>query len=341
MEKIVVTGAAGFIGFHLCRKLLKDSYDVIGIDNLNDYYDINLKKARIESLNKSNENSSNIWDFYKIDIEDDFLMEKIFKDYNPDIVVHLAAQAGVRYSIKNPKPYISSNLVGFANILELCRNFEVSNLVYASSSSVYGGNSKIPFSELDSVNHQTSLYAATKKCNEILAHSYSHLYDLPATALRFFTVYGPWGRPDMAPMLFTKNILENKPIKVFNNGEMYRDFTFIDDTTEAIIRLIKYPPTKDKAFNRNNPNPSSSWARHQIYNIGNGNPISLLNFIKILEKELGKSAIKELHPMPPGDVKKTYADSEKLESKINYKPNTSLERGLKKFVAWYREYYEI
>ncbi len=340
MEKILVTGAAGFIGFHLCRKLLKDSYDVIGIDNLNDYYDVNLKKARIESLKKTHGNSSNIWDFHKIDLEDDYHLDKIFKNYKPEIVVNLAAQAGVRYSIKNPKPYISSNIVGFSNILESCRNFEVSNLVYASSSSVYGGNSITPFKENDNTNNPISLYAATKSANELMAQTYSHLYNLPSTGLRLFTVYGPWGRPDMAPMIFSRSIMEGKPISIFNYGKMKRDFTFIDDVVEVIFRCCKKPALNKNILNKSKEKKIGSDAPHLILNVGNNDPVNLLNFVELLEKEFNIKAYKELKPIEPGDVVETYADINKLKKWINYSPKTSFEEGIKKFADWYKKYYK-
>ena len=342
MEKgcnVLVTGVGGFIGFSLCRELLKNDINLIGYDNLNDYYDVNLKEARINILNESSDNRAN-WRFIKGSLEDKKILEDIFKKYNIEIVIHLAAQAGVRYSIENPSSYINSNLIGFSNILECCRNFSVKNFIYASSSSVYGGNTKIPFSEKDNVDHPVSLYAATKKSNEILAHSYSHLFKIPCTGLRFFTVYGPWGRPDMAPMIFTKAILNNEKIKIFNNGEMSRDFTFIDDVVEAIIRLIDKPATPQKNIsNEISLNPSISWAPFKIFNLGNSESIPLMRFIKALEKEIGQTAIKEFVPMEQGDVKNTSADTKSLEDWIGFKPKTNLEDGLKKFVKWYLSFY--
>ena len=312
--------------------------ELIGLDNLNDYYDVNLKKARINLLNYSSRKA--MWEFIQGSLEDKALLEDIFKKHNPEIVIHLAAQAGVRYSIENPSSYINSNLVGFSNILECCRNFPVRNFLFASSSSVYGGNSKIPFSEKDNVDHPVSLYAATKKSNEVLAHSYSHLFKIPSTGLRFFTVYGPWGRPDMAPMIFTKAIINKEKIKIFNNGQMSRDFTFIDDVIEVIIRLIDKPATREKNIsNKIHLNPSISWAPFKIFNLGNSESIPLMRFIKALEKEIGQTAIKEFVPMEQGDIKHTSADTKSLEEWIGFKPKTNLEDGLKKFVKWYLSFY--
>ena len=277
--------------------------------------------------------------FFKENINKKSVIEDIFKEYNPEIVINLAAQAGVRYSMENPSAYIQTNLVGFSNILESCRNHPVKHLIYASSSSVYGGNTKMPFSESQGVDHPVSLYAATKRSNELLAHSYSHIYSVPSTGLRFFTVYGPWGRPDMALFLFTKSILNKEPIKVFNNGEMTRDFTYIDDIVESIMRLLKKPPKSDKSFDTFSPNPETSWAPHRIFNIGNSKPESLIDYIKAIEDNLGLKAKKELLPLQPGDVPATYSDCSSLESYINYKPNTSIKDGIKKFIIWYREFY--
>ncbi len=337
--KIFVTGAAGFIGFHLCRRLISSGFNVMGLDNINNYYDINLKKSRLNLLHEITKKSNGKWEFKKGDLVDKDLIFKIFSTFQPEVVVNLAAQAGVRYSIENPATYINSNIVGFSNILEACRKNKVRNLIYASSSSVYGGNKKLPFSEKQCVDHPVSLYAATKKANEILAHSYSHLYNIPSTGLRFFTVYGPWGRPDMAPMIFANSIINNKPIKIFNNGEMSRDFTFIDDIIEILMRLLDKPAKNDLSFDSYEPNPSSSWAPHQIFNLGNSKEIRLLDFIYLLEKMIGKDAVKIFEPMQNGDVKSTLADSKKIENYIAYKPNTSLEKGLKKFVEWYKKYY--
>ena len=337
--RIVITGAAGFIGFHLSKRMLKENISLIGIDNINDYYDISLKEARLKELKKITIKQNANFKFYKENINDKSKIEEIFKKYNPEIVINLAAQAGVRYSMENPSAYIQTNLVGFSNILELSRNYPVKHLIYASSSSVYGGNTKMPFSEIQNVDHPVSLYAATKRSNELLAHSYSHIYSIPATGLRFFTVYGPWGRPDMALFLFTKSILEGEPIKVFNHGEMTRDFTYIDDIVESIMRLLKKPPTQDKSFDTSNPNPATSWAPHRIFNIGNSNPESLKDYIKEIENNLGIKAKKELLPIQPGDVPATFSDCTRLESFINYKPNTSIEEGIRKFITWYKEFY--
>ena len=340
-KKILVTGAAGFIGYHLSRKLLEKGYEVVGFDNLNSYYDISLKDSRLRELNKISLENKFIWNFIRGNLEDENILNELFRKFEPKILVHLGAQAGVRYSITNPKEYINSNIIGFQNILECSRRFNIENLIYASSSSVYGGNLKSPFSENDNVNHPVSLYAASKKANELFAHTYSHLYKIPSTALRFFTVYGPWGRPDMAPMIFTKAILQNKPIRIFNNGDMQRDFTYIDDVIEAILRLINKPAVSDTNFNKKLPDPSSSWSPHRIFNIGNSNPVSLMRFINIIENELQKEAIKVFEPMQKGDVKSTYADTSKLKEWINYKPSTSLEKGIKNFISWYKSYYKL
>jgi len=339
-EKILVTGSSGFIGFHVCKTLLSRNFEVVGIDNVNNYYDINLKKSRLKVLDKYSSNKKeNSWNFCKGSLEDSSFLSNIFKKYSPNIVINLAAQAGVRYSITNPKSYINSNILGFSNILECCRSNQVKHLIYASSSSVYGGNTKLPFSENDPVNHPVSLYAATKKANELLAHSYSNLYNIPCTGLRFFTVYGPWGRPDMAPMIFTKAIYENRPLKIFNNGKMQRDFTYIDDVSEAIFQLIKKPAFGDINFKTDTPTPSTSWAPHRILNIGNSETIELLEFIKILEKLIGRNAKKEFLPMQKGDVAKTWADTNLMQSYIGFKPYTNIEDGLEKFINWYKEYY--
>ena len=334
---ILVTGSAGFIGFHLSMKLIKKGKKVIGFDNLNNYYDPKLKKSRLEILNSLD---TNLFTFVKGDLEDRELLKNIFLKYKPKSVVNLAAQAGVRYSIENPYTYVNSNIVGFINLLEECRNNNIEHLVYASSSSVYGGNTKKPFSETDNVDHPISIYAASKKANELMAHSYSHLFDLPTTGLRFFTVYGPWGRPDMALFLFTKSILSNKPIKVFNNGRMVRDFTYIDDIVESILRLVKKPPKKNNSFDFENLNPNNSWAPFHIFNIGNSNPTPLMDFISAIEDELGKKGIKEYLPMQPGDVPSTESDTKSLEKWVNYKPSTSVKEGISKFVAWYKEFYK-
>ncbi len=337
---ILVTGSAGFIGFHLTKKLLELGQEVIGLDNINSYYDINLKYSRNEFLVKLAKESNYSFNFFKKDIVDLDQLNDIFEKFDIDIVVNLAAQAGVRYSIENPHAYISSNLIGFGNILEMCRNHNVKHLVYASSSSVYGGNKKFPFSEKHIVDHPISLYAATKKSNELMAHTYSHLYNLPTTGLRFFTVYGPWGRPDMALFLFTKAILENKPIKIFNHGDMTRDFTYIDDIVESLIRVIKKIPQSDKNLELKNLSSERSWAPYRIFNIGNSNPTSLIDFIKAIENELGKTAAKDYYEMQPGDVSCTSADTSELEKWINFKPRTSVNHGIAEFINWYKNYYK-
>lgn len=336
---ILVTGAAGFIGFHLCKKLLKKN-QVIGFDNLNSYYDLSLKQARLKTLKKNNLNNDN-WIFFDEDLCNLKALEKIFEDFKPEIVIHLAAQAGVRYSIENPLTYVNSNLVGFSHILECCRRYFVKNLIYASSSSVYGGNKKMPFSVKDNVDHPKSLYAATKKSNEIMAHSYSHLFNIPCTGLRFFTVYGPWGRPDMAPMIFAKSIFNKEPINLFNNGHMSRDFTYIDDVIEIIIRIINKPANPDKQFNDICPNPSTSWASHRIFNVGNNKSINLTKFVNTLEEVIGIRAIKNYLPMQKGDVKDSLACTNEIDEWIKYKPSTELKYGISKFISWYREYYNI
>ena len=339
-KRILITGAAGFIGFHTCLKLLNDEYEVVGLDNLNNYYDIKLKLDRLKELEKFKVN--NIFKFEEIDLVNRDKLFNLFKKENFEIVIHLAAQAGVRYSITNPEVYVNSNLVGFNNLLEACRySNKIKNLIYASSSSVYGGNKKVPFSENDNVDHPVSLYAATKKANELFAHSYSHLFGIPSIGLRFFTVYGPWGRPDMAPFIFTKAIINKKPIQIFNNGNMSRDFTYIDDITEIIIRLINKPPKANPYFNYSDPNPCSSWAPYQLFNVGNNSQISLLNFIETLEEELKIKAIKEFKPMQKGDIQSTFAETCKIENYINYKPRTNLEFGIKNFVRWFKNYYKI
>tara|TARA_B100000212_G_C27319513_1_gene509483 strand:+ start:41 stop:1069 length:1029 start_codon:yes stop_codon:yes gene_type:complete len=339
--KILVTGAAGFIGFHLSSRLIKEGYSVIGLDNLNSYYDKKLKIARLEELKKQSLNDEGDFSLYEFNLENKNSLYKLFTKYNPQFVVNLAAQAGVRYSIENPDAYISSNILGFSNILECCRNFGVKHLIYASSSSVYGGNTNTPFKEQTSVDHPVSLYAATKKSNELMAHSYSHLYDIPSTGLRFFTVYGPWGRPDMALFLFTKAILNGESIKIFNRGEMVRDFTYIDDIIESLFRLIFKIATKDNNFNTSMPNPSSSFAPHRIFNIGNSQPTPLMDYIFAIERELDIVAKKEFLPMQPGDVKVTAADTSLLEDWVNFKPNTSISVGVSRFISWYKKFYNI
>ncbi len=334
-KKILVTGAAGFIGAALVKRLLVEGNSVVGIDNLNSYYKVDLKKDRLKEIIKINDNLNSDWKFIKKDISDAEISD-IFHEYQFKVVVNLAAQAGVRYSLENPKAYVNSNLDGFVNILEACRAYKVPNLIYASSSSVYGNNSLFPFSEKNQVDHPISLYAATKKANELIAHSYSHLYNIPSTGLRFFTVYGPWGRPDMAPMLFTKAILSEEKIKVFNNGKNFRDFTYIDDVVDSIIKCCEKPAEKNKNFDSLNPDPSTSFAAHRIFNIGNSSPVNVMEFIKILENFLNKKAKIEFYPEQPGDVIRTGADTSLIEEWVNYIPSTSLENGMKFFTDWYK-----
>ena len=336
----LVTGSAGFIGFHLSKRLLELGHEVIGLDNINNYYDIKLKFARNKHLEDFAANNGYNFKFIKKDIENRNNLKEIFEKFEIDNVINLAAQAGVRYSIENPYAYLNSNLNGFGNILEMSRHHNVKHLIYASSSSVYGGNKKYPFSEMDSVDHPISLYAATKKANELMAHTYSHLYNLPTTGLRFFTVYGPWGRPDMALFLFTKSILENKPIKVFNNGNMKRDFTYIDDIVESLVRVIKKIPKVDKKYNYDNHKIGSSWAPYKVLNIGNSKPTSLIEFITEIEKKLGIEAIKDYCEMQPGDVACTFADTSEIERWINFKPNTPIEHGISEFINWYKNFYQ-
>ena len=338
---ILITGSAGFIGFHLSLKLLKEGHTVIGIDNLNNYYSVKLKKERLNILHNESKKLNFKFNFIQTDLENKENLNDLFIKYKPAIIINLAAQAGVRYSIENPDAYVQSNLVGFINILELARKFKIEHLIYASSSSVYGGNKRLPFKESDSVDHPVSLYAATKKANELMAHSYSHLYDIPVTGLRFFTVYGPWGRPDMALFLFTKAILEGKEINVYNNGNMIRDFTYIDDIVESIHRLMSFIPQNNTNFNFTKPNPSQSWCPHRILNIGNSNPVNLLDFITEIEDKLGIKAKKINLPMQPGDVASTSADTKLLESLIGFKPKTSIKEGISKFVDWYRDFYKV
>ena len=334
--KILITGAAGFVGFHLSRKLLDQSVEIIGIDNLNDYYNPTLKQSRLEILEKYDN-----FVFHKIDLKNQAAVNKIFENYRPEYVINLAAQAGVRYSIENPHAYIDSNLIGFINILEACRNYPVKHLLYASSSSVYGGNKIAPFSTNHNVDHPVSLYAATKKSNELMAHTYSHLYNIPTTGLRFFTVYGPYGRPDMAYFSFTKDILAGNPIKVFNHGKMERDFTYIDDIVEGIEKLVDIIPVANKNWDESRNDLSESFAPYKIYNIGNNSPVPLMRFINSIEAALGKEAEKIYMDMQPGDVLRTYADVSDLERDINFKPSTSIENGVLRFVEWYKEYYNI
>ena len=333
--KILLTGAAGFIGMTTALKLLARGDEVVGLDNLNDYYDVNLKHSRLNRLTTSKNFS-----FVKLDVADREGIASLFAFEKFDRVIHLAAQAGVRYSLQNPHAYIESNVVGFTNILEGCRHTKVQHLVYASSSSVYGGNTKMPFSEHDSVDHPVSLYAATKKANELMAHTYSHLYGLPTTGLRFFTVYGPWGRPDMALFLFTKAILEGRAIDVFNHGNMRRDFTFVDDIVEGVVRVLDRVATPDAAYDAVKADPATSNAPYRVFNIGNNNPVALLDFIACIEKELGKTAQKNLLPLQDGDVPETYANTDALNQWVGFVPGTSIESGIGRFVAWYRSYYQ-
>ena len=334
---VLVTGAAGFIGAALVQRLLLGGDRVVGIDNLNSYYDPALKRARLREIDAVSKHG--LWRFEQLALEDGTALYSLFSEEKPHVVVNLAAQAGVRYSLENPATYIQSNLVGFGNILESCRHTHVGNLIYASSSSVYGGNRNLPFSEKQPVNHPVSLYAASKKANELMAHTYSHLYDLPATGLRFFTVYGPWGRPDMAPMLFARAILAGEPIKVFNHGKMQRDFTYIDDIVEGVIRCCNKPANFNPNFDPLNPDPSTAAAPHRIFNIGNSNPIELLHFIELMEKALGRQAIKDFQPMQPGDVISTAADTKALSDWVGFRPSTNIETGLEYFSNWFKNIY--
>ena len=349
--KILVTGTAGFIGSFLALRLLERGDEVIGLDCINDYYDVKIKYGRLKNAGISQEKISyNMliqsekypnYRFINLKLEDRENLFTLFKNEKFDKVCNLAAQAGVRYSLVNPYAYIDSNIVGFVNILEACRHHNIKHLAYASSSSVYGLNEGMPFSTSDNVDHPISLYAASKKSNELMAHTYSYLFNLPTTGLRFFTVYGPWGRPDMALFLFTKAILEDKAIDVFNNGEMLRDFTYIDDIVEGVVRVIDNIPTPNPQWNGKNPDPHSSKAPYKIYNIGNNNPVKLMDFIEAIEKEVGKTAQKNMLPLQPGDVPATYANVDDLVSELNYKPNTSIQTGIKNFVKWYREFFAI
>ena len=336
MSQILVTGAAGFIGLHVARRLLEQGDRVIGLDNFNEYYDVRLKEARLRLLE-----AYPGFSFVRAGLEDRAAIESLFTDKQFDTVVNLAAQAGVRYSLQNPHAYIDSNITGFLNILEGCRRNAVKHLVYASSSSVYGANTSVPFSVHHSVDHPVSLYAATKKSNELMAHSYAHLFGLPCTGLRFFTVYGPWGRPDMAYFSFTKAILEGRPIDVFNHGRMQRDFTYIDDIVEGVLRVLEQPPRPDPDWDAAQPDPGCSSAPYRLYNIGNNRPVELGRFIEVLEEHLGKPAFKNLLPMQPGDVPATCADVDDLMRDAGFRPATPIEEGLRRFVAWYREYYRI
>lgn len=335
MSKFLVTGTAGFIGFHLARKLLAESGTVVGLDNVNDYYDVSLKEARLSILQQEKN-----FRFIRADLADRRAVEALFETERPEIVIHLAAQAGVRYSITNPHAYVDSNLVGFMNILEGCRRHQVRHLVFASSSSVYGANTKMPFSVHDNVDHPLSLYAATKKANELMAHAYAGLYRLPCTGLRFFTVYGPWGRPDMALFLFTQAILADRSIDVFNEGLMKRDFTYIDDIVEGVVRVAAKIPVPNPSWSGDRPDPSSSFAPYKLYNIGNNNPVLLLDFIQALERRLGKTARKNFLPMQAGDVPVSFADVDDLMADVGFKPATPIETGIDRFVSWYLEYYK-
>lgn len=335
-QTVLVTGAAGFIGFHLSRRLLEEGRRVVGLDNLNPYYDPRLKKDRLAVLQEYDD-----FTFYKADMEDRDLVESIFSQHRPEAVVNLAAQAGVRYSLQNPRAYIDANIVGFLNILEGCRHFGVGHLVFASSSSVYGANKKMPFSVHHNVDHPVSLYAATKKANELMAHTYSHLYAVPCTGLRFFTVYGPWGRPDMALFLFVKAIVERRPIQVFNHGKMRRDFTYIEDIIEGVVRVLDSPPKGDDAWDGAAPDPAFSYAPYRLFNIGNNKPVELMDFISEIEKALDRKAKLEFLDMQPGDVPETYADVSDLMNSFGFRPDTPLEKGIREFVRWYGEYYGL
>jgi UDP-glucuronate 4-epimerase len=334
--RILVTGAAGFIGFHLARRLLERGDEVFGLDNLNDYYDVRLKEARLDLLRQLPG-----FRFEKLDLADRAGMAGYFKDARPERVIHLGAQAGVRYSLVNPHAYADSNLTGFVNVIEGCRHQQAGHLVFASSSSVYGANTRMPFSVHHNVDHPVSLYAATKKANELMAHTYSHLFGLPVTGLRFFTVYGPWGRPDMALFLFTRAILEGREIDVFNEGRMRRDFTYVDDVVEGVMRVADHPPQPDPVWSGDHPDPASSRAPYRIYNIGNNKPVELLRLIEILEEALGKKARKRFLPMQPGDVPETYADLTELARDVGFQPSTPIEEGVRRFVEWYRDYYKV
>ncbi|MCL4476302.1 MAG: NAD-dependent epimerase [Nitrospirae bacterium] len=336
MNKILVTGAAGFIGFHLCKRLLERGDEVVGLDNLNDYYDVNLKLKRLKQITMERNFKP-----VRLDLADREGIARLFREEKFDIVVNLAAQAGVRYSLINPYSYIDSNISGFLNILEGCRHSDVKHLVFASSSSVYGANTKMPFSVHHNVDHPVSLYAATKKANELMAHTYASLYKIPCTGLRFFTVYGPWGRPDMALFLFTKAILEGKPINVFNYGKMRRDFTYIDDITEGVVRVMERVPEPDPRWSGDDPDSATSYAPYKLYNIGNNNPVELMHFIEALENCLGKKAEKNLLPMQAGDVPATYADVDDLMKDVGFKPETPIETGIQRFVEWYKSYFGV
>ena len=349
MNKVLITGTAGFIGFHLSKILVQHGYEVVGLDSINDYYDVNLKYNRLKELGVKKEDikygsfakGNSGLSFIQMKLEDKDSILSLFKEQKFDFVVNLAAQAGVRYSIENPFTYIESNINGFINILEGCRHNGVKHLVYASSSSVYGLNEKMPFSVKDNVDHPVSLYAASKKANELMAHTYSYLYKIPTTGLRFFTVYGPWGRPDMALFLFTKALLEGNPIDVFNNGNMQRDFTYVDDIVESIRRLLPIIPDGDKNFSGTHPDPSKSVAPYRVHNIGNNSPVKLMDFVAAIEKETGVKAVINFKPLQPGDVPATFADVTSLFELIDFKPKTSVEDGISRFVNWYRDYYKL
>ena len=339
--KVLVTGAAGFIGFNVAKKLLERGDDVVGFDNMNDYYDPALKQARLAVLKDTAAQTQQTFTFIHANLADKAIVDQCFQDHQFDRVIHLAAQAGVRYSLENPLSYVESNLIGFTNIIEACRYAKTPHLTYASTSSVYGANTTMPFSEKHGVNHPVQFYAATKRANELMAHSYSHLFNLPITGLRFFTVYGPWGRPDMALFKFTKNIIENKSIPVFNHGNHTRDFTFISDIVEGVIRSSDQIAQPDPNWDSKNPDPSTSYAPFRIFNIGNNNPVKLIEYIHAIEKALGKEAILELLPLQPGDVPDTFADSSALEQMVGYKPSVSVDDGVKQFVDWYRDFYQV
>lgn len=339
--KVLVTGAAGFIGFNVAKKLLERGDDVVGFDNMNDYYDPALKQARLAVLKDTAVQTQQTFTFIHANLADKAIVDQCFQDHQFDRVIHLAAQAGVRYSLENPLSYVESNLIGFTNIIEACRYAKTPHLTYASTSSVYGANTTMPFSEKHGVNHPVQFYAATKRANELMAHSYSHLFNLPTTGLRFFTVYGPWGRPDMALFKFTKNIIEDQPIPVFNHGNHTRDFTFISDIVEGVIRSSDQIAQPDPNWDSKNPDPSTSYAPFRIFNIGNNNPVKLIEYIHAIEKALGKEAILELLPLQPGDVPDTFADSIALEQMVGYKPSVSVDDGVKQFVDWYRDFYQV
>ncbi|WP_353162752.1 NAD-dependent epimerase [Acinetobacter guillouiae] len=339
--KVLVTGAAGFIGFNVAKKLLERGDDVVGFDNMNDYYDPALKQARLAVLRDTAAQTQQTFTFIHANLADKAIVDQCFQDHQFDRVIHLAAQAGVRYSLENPLSYVESNLIGFTNIIEACRYAKTPHLTYASTSSVYGANTTMPFSEKHGVNHPVQFYAATKRANELMAHSYSHLFNLPTTGLRFFTVYGPWGRPDMALFKFTKNIIEDQPIPVFNHGNHTRDFTFISDIVEGVIRSSDQIAQPDPNWDSKNPDPSTSYAPFRIFNIGNNNPVKLIEYIHAIEKALGKEAILELLPLQPGDVPDTFADSSALEQMVGYKPSVSVDDGVKQFVDWYRDFYQV